>query len=64
VTAKQVVARTVAVALAVIFIAFITAGAYYDAGGWPGVAVVWGAVVVLLGMVHAFLWALDNWNAQ
>lgn len=63
-TAKQVVARTAAVALAVVFIAFITAGSYYDVGGWPGVAVVWGAVAVLLGMVRAFVWALDNWNAQ
>jgi hypothetical protein len=64
VTAKRFVARTAAVLLALVFIAGISAGAYYDAGGWPAVAVVWGGVAVLLGMVHAFFWALDNWNAQ
>lgn len=63
-TPKRLAARLAAVTLALAFIAAISAGAYYDAGGWPAVAVVWAGAAVLTGMARAFVWALDNWNAR
>ncbi|QIP87602.1 hypothetical protein GLX30_30275 [Streptomyces sp. Tu 2975] len=63
-TSKRLIARTTAVVLALFFIVAVSAGAYYDAGGWPAVAVVWAMGAVLLAAVRAFVWAFDNWNAQ
>ncbi|MET9517451.1 hypothetical protein [Streptomyces sp. NPDC002994] len=63
-TPKRFTARLAAMALATAFIAAISIGAYYDVGGWAGVAAVWGTVAVLFGTVRALIWALDNWNAR
>ncbi|MFI2349727.1 hypothetical protein ACH492_22270 [Streptomyces sp. NPDC019443] len=62
--AKRLAARCTAAITAVVFVAAVSAGAYYDVGGWPGVAVVWGIGAVVLGLVRAFVWALDNWNTS
>lgn len=59
----RTVARLAAVILAALFVAVITVGAYFDVGGWPGVAAVWGGAAVSLCMARVFVWAVDNWNA-
>ncbi|MET9436916.1 hypothetical protein [Streptomyces sp. NPDC006551] len=61
---KRITARTLAVAITLLFIVGVSAGAYYDAGGWAAVAVVWASVVVLAGLIRVLVWATDNWNAR
>ena len=63
-TRKRLAARFLAVALVALLIVGISAGAYYDAGGWLAVATVWASVAVLAGVARALVWALDNWNAS
>lgn len=62
-TARRIAARFIGGFSALVFVAAITAGAYYDAGGWPAVAVVWGAAGAVMGLSWALAWAVENWNA-
>lgn len=61
--AKRYTARLTLGISALVFTAGITAGAYYDAGGWPAVAIVWGASATVMGLSWALAWAVENWNA-
>ena len=61
---KRVVARLLATILVALFAAGISVDAYFNEGGWPAVAAMWGSIAVLAGMCWAFVWAVDNWNAS
>ncbi|MER7813828.1 hypothetical protein [Streptomyces sp. NPDC096153] len=61
---KRFAARLTAVLATLVLVATISAGAYYDAGGWGAVAVVWGGAAALMGMVWAGIWGIENWNAR
>ncbi|MFJ3923044.1 hypothetical protein [Streptomyces sp. NPDC090022] len=61
---KQLVARTIAVALPLAFVTTMSVGAYHDVGGWLAVAALWGAVIGCVCAVAVFVWAVDNWNTR
>lgn len=57
--------RLLAAVIATTLIVGISAGVYHDAGGnWIAVAAFWISMAILLGVVFALAWALDNWNAR
>lgn len=63
-TPKRLIARITGTLLALAFPAGISAGVYHDVGGWVAVAAFWAGLAILGGLMFAFLWALENWNAH
>lgn len=63
-TPQRFIARITGTLLAIAFVAGISAGVYHDVGGWVAVATFWVGLAILGGLMVAFLWALENWNAR
>jgi F0F1-type ATP synthase assembly protein I len=64
VTARQLAIRAMVMAIGTALVAGVSVGAYYDVGGWAGVAAVWGGTAVLIAAITALAWGLTNWNAR